>query len=480
VNGRDQRNPPLDKAWTCKSRLAKEVPNPEWLVQLLQSKAPAPESRQAPETYLGSLRLYQQTALGFANHRPRTLLALDCGLGKTHIGIAYLLQHLPAMVICPASLKASWHEHLATYAPSAAGQVHVMSYNKMCRIPGVECIVVDEAHYLKQETSQRSKLFRTLLEHCSRTLLLTGTPAQRNADLYHLLKILDPVHFSHFFHYGFKRQQGHFYFAERYCVPQPVWIGGTRHGFKFTQNSHTEELAQVCGRYMLRMKKEDVVTLPTLVTTAVMVGQAANPQYFTTQWQAIEKVRDTQGNRKADSALLALCRETSQMKQPFVDIYVRDWIQENPTEKVIVFYHHREIGDHLQSILPVEYVRIDGKTSQKKRTRLLQTFQHTPECQVGLFSLCATSTGLNLQFATKIIFVELTFLSVHHTQAEARIHRIGQIHKVSVDYLLMEGTTDTLLWKSLLAKRQTERLLFDATRPRSVPTVPEEEELEPL
>jgi SNF2 family DNA or RNA helicase len=58
--------------------------------------------------------------------------------------------------------------------------------------------------------------------------------------------------------------------------------------------------------------------------------------------------------------------------------------------------------------------------------------------------------------------VELTFLSVHHTQAEARIHRIGQEREVSVDYLILDGTTDNLLWRSLVAKRQTEATLFDS------------------
>jgi SNF2 family DNA or RNA helicase len=97
----------------------------------------------------------------------------------------------------------------------------------------------------------------------------------------------------------------------------------------------------------------------------------------------------------------------------------------------------------------------------KKRVDFIRTFREDPECRVGVFSMCATSTGLNLQFCTKIMFAELTFLSTHHSQAEARIHRIGQTHPVSVDYLLLGGTTDTLLWQSLLSKRRTEAILFD-------------------
>ncbi len=115
----------------------------------------------APVAYLGILRPHQRTALEFALDRERAMLALDCGLGKTHIGIAYMLSFLPALVVCPASLKASWKEHILMYAPSAVTQITIVSYNKL-DTPGVEiqCIVADEAHYLKHESSQRSRRSR--------------------------------------------------------------------------------------------------------------------------------------------------------------------------------------------------------------------------------------------------------------------------------------------------------------------------------
>jgi len=455
---------------------------PSWLTSLVISPAPDPPPMNAPDTYIGSLHSYQQKALGFAAHRLRTMLALDCGLGKTHVGIAYMLLHLPAMVVCPASLRASWEEHIRMYAPSAVEQITIVSYNKMVVLPGIQCIVADEAHYLKHENSQRSKTFTRLLRHCPRTLLLTGTPAQRNIDLFHILKILDPDHFRHFFHHGHARVEGQLYFAERYSTPQPVWIGGARHGFKFTTNQNSEELARVCTHFMLRMKKEDVVILPRLCTEPVHVGRVENPKYFTDRWNEIEVVRETKGSRRADVEMLALCRETSQLKVPFVQPYLDAWIQSHPYEKVIVFYHHKDIGDQLVQTIDatVGHIRIDGKTTMKNRVKLIHAFRTDPMCRVGVLSMCATSTGLNLQFCTKIIFVELTFLSVHHTQAEARIHRIGQEREVSVDYIILDGTTDNLLWRSLVSKRRTEAILFDSDRPAKADAVVDVDDIEPL
>ena len=168
----------------------------EWINNVLMSDKEDPPNVPAPDTYLGSLYTYQERALGFAIYRPRTMLALDCGLGKTHIGIAYMLLNLPAMVVCPASLISSWVEHILSFAPSAQSQITVSSYNKMQPKPGLRCVVADEAHYLKTEGSKRSKMFGRIVRNCPRVLLMTGTPAHRNVDLFNLLKILDPEHFS--------------------------------------------------------------------------------------------------------------------------------------------------------------------------------------------------------------------------------------------------------------------------------------------
>ena len=441
---------------------------PDWVQDLLSSSKPDPPPQEPPAAYLGTLRPYQQRALGFALHRPRTMLALDCGLGKTHIGMCYMLMHLPAVVVCPASLISSWQEHILSFVPSVREQITILSYNKLRPVPGARCLVADEAHYLKHARSQRSQRFVKMMTE--RVLLLTGTPAQRNVDLYHLLKILDPVHFTHFFHYGHKKVPGKLYFAERYTVPQPVWIGGKRHGYKFTTNQHTEELGRLCDHYMLRMTKSEVVQLPRLDKQDVYIGKCKNPTHFRDRMDEIASIRETRGSRQADVQLLALCRETVTLKLPLVIEYVQQWLVTHPTQKLILFYHHADIGDALeQAMLQDSYghVRIDGKTTMKRRVERILRFRQDTDCRVGILSLCATSTGLNLQFCTKIMFVEMTFLSVHHTQAESRIHRIGQEQQVSIDYLLMEGTTDTLLWYALESKRKAEETLFGDVNKKS-------------
>jgi SWI/SNF-related matrix-associated actin-dependent regulator 1 of chromatin subfamily A len=459
---------------------------PSWLTDLLHAPIEKVPPVCAPVSYLGTLRPHQSIALGFALNRRRSMLALDCGLGKTHIGIAYMLHYLPALVVCPASLRSSWTEHITLFAPAALQQITIVSYAGLKKYDNtnIMCVVADEAHYLKHESSSRSKNFAKIRSKCPNTLLLTGTPAQRNSDVFHLLKLLDPTHFKHFYHYKHHKIPGELYFAERYCIPEAVWVGGMQHGFKFTRNANCKELALICEHYMLRMKKDDVLQLPDLQIDALIVGKTTHETYFRKKIKDIETLRETMGTRRADTELLSLCREASIQKVPLAEIAITEWMQTHPSERIILFYHHRQIGDMLSSFMESigkSFVRIDGKTTMKKRCKLLRTFMDDPSCMVGILSMCATSTGLNLQFCTKVFFVELTFLSTHHVQAESRVHRIGQTRDVEVTYLLLDGTTDNMLWQCLQMKRMAETELFDTYRnDRASQDTNNDDELQPL
>ena len=181
-------------------------------------------------------------------------------------------------------------------------------------------------------------------------------------------------------------------------------------------------------------------------------------------------MRNSRGSLYADAALLGLCRETGLRKVPFVLEYLcADGLvgREEPVptvpHKFIIFFHHRTVGDAYREWMVsrgVSFIYIDGTMPQAKRSACINRFRDEAGCRVALLSLCATSTGLNLQFCSIVICVELTFHSVHHTQSEARVYRIGQTQPVHIRYLLLKGTTDDMLWSSLNGKQSTEHTLF--------------------
>lgn len=458
---------------------------PEKIASLLLTVSQKDEEpcTQIPDTFKGDLHPYQREAFQFANMKNRVMLALDMGLGKTVIGVTYALTHLPALVVCPANVINSWMTHIDAFAPTVSctskyldgsHAITVVSYHRLRHISTeakkrMRCIVADEAHYLKHETSARSVLFAQFQHTIPRTLLLTGTPAQRHMDMYHLLKLMDPDRFPCFYSVQNPQNTTRFQFAERYCVPKPVWLAGKRHGFKFGENRNVEELRLLCKHYLLRMTKEDVLTLPTMHRNVVIVdtlkGDAA--KQVQSRLNSIELLRETKGSLYADAELLAMCRQTALDKVSFVCPLLNEIYQSKTDDgRCIIFFHHRDVGEAYAQWMTehtIPFMFIDGRVPMSARTSILTAWTKD-DCNVqfGLFSLCATSTGLNLQFCTRILCTELTFHSGHHKQAEARIHRIGQTKEVHITYLLLKGSSDDILWRCLNKKFQTEQNLFDA------------------
>lgn len=80
----------------------------------------------------------------------------------------------------------------------------VMSYEaaskKADKIRGhFNVIVADEAHYLKNRDSQRSKNLVPVLQESKRIILMSGTPMiNRPVEIFNLLHILRPDCFSSF------------------------------------------------------------------------------------------------------------------------------------------------------------------------------------------------------------------------------------------------------------------------------------------
>uniref|UniRef100_A0A3Q2Z5M9 Helicase ATP-binding domain-containing protein n=1 Tax=Hippocampus comes TaxID=109280 RepID=A0A3Q2Z5M9_HIPCM len=151
-----------------------------------------------------------------------TILADEMGLGKT-VQTAVFLYSLykegPFLVSAPLSTIINWEREFEMWAPDmyvvtyvgdkdsrakdSSIKFHVLltSYElitiDMAILGSIDwaCLVVDEAHRLK---NNQSKFFRVLnnypLQH---KLLLTGTPLQNNLEeLFHLLNFLTPERFS--------------------------------------------------------------------------------------------------------------------------------------------------------------------------------------------------------------------------------------------------------------------------------------------
>ena len=396
------------------------------------------------------------------------------GLGKTRqaiISLGHLAPSGPRLVVCPASVKRNWAREIevvaadasvlviegtAPFAPTAEWMV--INYDilgrhidNLRRVPWA-ALVFDEAHYLKNHTSVRSKLARELTDAAAATTpglavqLLTGTPlTSRPRDLFVLLQLV-----AHPLGRSFLS------FAKRYCAAEKG-----EYGWKTGGASNIDELTVQLHGVMLRRSKDDVLALPPKLRTWLPV--VVDPG---TGARAIKKVfdllagKDTRPPRPRDvelrtrGKLLAFLVEARQAlafaKVTSTLDFVRGAIDQS--EKVIVFSCFEDPVQKLAKELGSTAVVVTGKTPASLRQGLVDRFQNDPDVRVFIANIIAGGTGLNLTAATQVVFNDLDWVPTNHWQAEDRAYRIGQTRTVNVTYFVARDTIDDFVQAVLETK----------------------------
>jgi SNF2 family DNA or RNA helicase len=87
-------------------------------------------------------------------------------------------------------------------------------------------------------------------------------------------------------------------------------------------------------------------------------------------------------------------------------------------------------------------VRLDGSLSMQQRTSILSDFSASSAQGVLLMSLKAGGQGLNLCFCQNVFLVDPWWNPHMEEQAIARVHRIGQMHDVTVKRLIVRDTVE--------------------------------------
>jgi SNF2 family DNA or RNA helicase len=105
----------------------------------------------------------------------------------------------------------------------------------------------------------------------------------------------------------------------------------------------------------------------------------------------------------------------------------------------------------------IEYLYLDGATTAKERTNLVQQFQQG-DMPLFLISLKAGGLGLNLTAADYVIHLDPWWNPAVEEQASDRAYRIGQENPVTVYRLIAAGTIE----EKIIQLHQTKKNLADA------------------
>jgi superfamily II DNA/RNA helicase len=121
-------------------------------------------------------------------------------------------------------------------------------------------------------------------------------------------------------------------------------------------------------------------------------------------------------------------------------------------EKVLCFAHHRRVIEALAREFPEQCVVIYGDQTGPQRQRAIDQFQSDERVRLGVVSIMAGGTGLNLSAASIVVFFERDFRPMKLLQAEDRAHRLGVTHEVLVQILVVERSLDARMAAGLVEK----------------------------
>jgi len=391
-----------------------------------------------------SLRGYQSFGARFALVQRKVIIGDEMGLGKT-IEAHAVLAHLRSqgahhsMVICPAAVVTNWVREVQSKSRLRPHRVHGPGRATAARswlrnggiavttfetLPWFEphvlglvvlgCVVVDEAHYIKNPTAQRSQRVAKIISLTERTILLTGTPLENRID-------------------EFRNLVG-------YIRPDLVVDGNDLAPHRFRR--------QVAPAY-LRRNQEDVLTeLPALVEVdewlPLSIEDAA------TYVDAVAA-----GNFMAMRRAAMTCGGKSAKMQRLVEIVQE---AEDNGRRVIVFSQFRDVLDHVAHTLPGRvFGPLTGSVPAAARQVMVDQFSAAGHGAVLVSQIVAGGVGLNIQAASVVVICEPQLKPTTEWQAIARARRMGQLQSVQVHRLLSEDGVDRSITEILARKQQ----LFD-------------------
>lgn len=414
------------------------------------------------------------------------LLADEMGLGKTCQICAYIglnMQSLPALIICPASLKLNWAREIKKWTniePYIINgkkaqffskefidkyKIFIINYDilgfedeiekikenqrkELCKKQGIyykkreisiqgwcnelikfgfKTIVSDEVQFIAEPDTIRSRSVQKICKGNSRKLFLSGTPYEtKTSQFFTSLNILQPKIFPN-------RWQ----FLMQYCDAKKTFFG-----WRYDGLSNAEELRKKLESFMIRRLKKDVLKeLPPKNRIVIPLEISEKDENFYVGKEKELTAMIINGEKNTLSKIAELKQVSFECKKKSIIQWIKDYLtREN---KLVIFVYHKNSFDFLMDSFNKIAVGINGETSINDRQDNVDKFQNDDKIKLFIGQIKACGAGLTLTAANATCFVEFGQTVVQHEQAEDRVHRIGQVaDSVTAYYLILENSID--------------------------------------
>lgn len=460
--------------------------------------------KSVPETPLppglnATLRPYQKSGYDWLvflyRHRFGACLADDMGLGKTLQTIAFLLAlkegTIPAqpgakgpfLLILPASLIFNWQAECARFAPSLRVQDYRGS-DRQLDLANCDCLlttydvarrdieillkerfhvlIYDEAQALKNAASKRHRELRKV--PATFRICLTGTPVENHVGEYQaILNLALPGLFT-----DLQKSSGS---RKSKIPPERILRRSAPFVLRRTKGSVLRDLPPKEEREVVleMIPRQKALYLRETARVrediAAAFKQKSQAQAGIIALAAINRLRQLCVHPR-----LLLPRESSESPKFTFVLEQLEALREEG-HAALIFSQYVTVLDLLGEQLKkdhIEYFRLDGSTSGKKRQQFVESFQKGEGPGLFLISLKAGGVGLNLTRASYVFHLDPWWNPAVENQASDRAHRIGQKQRVLIQKLIMKDSVEE---KISLLKKDKAKLFAQLLGPDDQPTL---------
>jgi SNF2 family DNA or RNA helicase len=435
------------------------------------------------------LMKHQAEVVAAAAEGHRTfLLADEPGLGKTAQALlaAKAANAYPLLVVVPNVVKTNWAREAGIWTPhhpvtvvhgdgddvDGFSDIVVVNYEILDRhvgwlgALGFRGMVVDEAHFIKNKTSQRSRhvleLSHRIQQRTVRPLLmaLTGTPLINDIEdflaIWEFLGWIGPKEPELLLMEALERNA---------LTPVDPGFGPAARQAVIDLGIVRRRKVDVASDIPARRIADLPVELDGALGRSIRDAERVLARRLVKRYQSALAARgDDPDNTRLDHALIRQVanweRQDSNEKSPEENVFsmmrrigqakavlAADYAAQlsRNVGKVVFFAKHVDVMDAAEETFAqrgIGYSSIRGDQTPKARTAAIDAFVKDPSCHIVVCSLTAAGVGLNLQVASNVVLAELSWTDAEQTQAIDRVHRIGQDQPVTAWRIIAAQTID--------------------------------------
>lgn len=440
------------------------------------------------------IKLYrhQEIALSYLRSNNFFALFMEQGTGKTIPSLCRLLDLLKsgkietALVVAPKSALGAWERDIELFneldQEILRNAITLINYDKVWKGGDKSpynrkygAIVLDEAHLIKNRTSQRSKFILMIATMSDYRYILTGTPISNGKleNIWSLYCFLDSylergrVYSGIFKRYLEENASGEYKgsygeFEKRYCILNMY--------HKPASYINVKELQTIINEHSYRVKKVDCLDLPDKLPDEIiqvdllekslykrLVTESALLEYEILAENPLSrmiKLRQlASGHIKTDSGVIETKCEKIEILKELLEGYEDD-------KKLVIFAEFKYSIGKISELLKKEKIKFVVLDGEQKDKTIWRKFQADKSIRVIVCQYQTASAGIDLFASDTIIYYEPTLRSDILEQSRDRIHRTGQKNKCSYIHLLTKGTIEVDIYRTLAGYSDFSEKLF--------------------